>query len=255
MTLNESFSLVLALLAALTAGLVGAFALMKRMTLAGDAMSHIALPGLGLAILLGVNPILGGALALLVGSLLVWDLERRTGLATETMIGVIFSAALAVGALITPNEDLIEALFGGFEAVSLNVFLAYLAIALVTLFLLYRFRHQLVLGLFSSDLARASGVKLDRVNLYFLLCFSLSLILGLRFLGALLVGSLIIIPAALARQVTQRFSDFLTVSAMVSLFSVAIGFSISEYYHLALGPVVVTTAAVLFAMSLLQTRR
>jgi hypothetical protein len=96
-----AFSVLLALLAAATAGLVGSFALMKRITLAGDAISHIALPGLGLALLLKVQPVLGGAVTLLAGALLIWRLQQRTSLATETAIGVIFTASLAVGALVT----------------------------------------------------------------------------------------------------------------------------------------------------------
>ena len=74
---------------AVAAGLVGSFAVMRRMTLASDALSHVALPGIGLAIALHLNPVLGGLSALLLGTLVVWATERNTHLPTETVIGVV----------------------------------------------------------------------------------------------------------------------------------------------------------------------
>src|ERR1035437_3065325 len=80
---------------AVAAGLVGSLAVMRRMALASDALSHVALPGVALAILLRWNPLLGGLAALVLGTLLVWALESRTRIPTEAVIGVIFSVALA----------------------------------------------------------------------------------------------------------------------------------------------------------------
>ena len=112
MSAAENYSLILMLLTALAAGLVGSFALMKRMSLAGDVVSHIALPGLGLALLVHINPLIGAAAALFLGTILIWHLQKGGTLTTDVAIGVIFTAALAIGTLVTPSEDLIEALFG-----------------------------------------------------------------------------------------------------------------------------------------------
>ncbi|MDE3152292.1 MAG: metal ABC transporter permease, partial [Gemmatimonadota bacterium] len=104
--------LLLPLGMAVAAGLVGSVAVMRRMTLASDAISHIALPGIGLAVLLRVNPVLGALAALFVGTLVVWAVERQTRVPTEAIIGVVFSAALAVGSMMASGEELIDALFG-----------------------------------------------------------------------------------------------------------------------------------------------
>src|SRR5512141_3495729 len=93
----EALALSVAMAAA--AGLVGCFAVMRRMTLASDAISHVALPGIGIALALHFHPVLGGLAALLLGTVLVWAVEHKTGIPTETVIGVVFSAALAVGSL------------------------------------------------------------------------------------------------------------------------------------------------------------
>ena len=130
---------------------------MKRMSLAGDVISHIALPGLGLALLFGFNPLLGAATTLFFGTLLIWQLQNRGTLTTDVAIGVIFTAALAIGTLVTPSEDLIEALFGGFQSLTLSSFtLGVLAVVGIVTFI-YLFRHKLILTLFSPELAAATG--------------------------------------------------------------------------------------------------
>src|SRR5258708_749832 len=111
-------ALALSATMALAAGLVGCFAVMRRMALAGDALSHVALPGIGIALALHVHPLFGAAAMLLFAGLLVWAIEDRSHLALETIIGVVFSGALAIGSLITSGDDLLEALFGGRGALS-----------------------------------------------------------------------------------------------------------------------------------------
>jgi len=218
-------------------------------------MSHIALPGLGVAFLLGMNPLLGAAATLLLGALLIWQLEQRTGLDTEAVVGVVFTSALALGALITPSEDLIEALFGGFRSPSRIEFVVAVVVTAAVLAGLFRWKDQFLLHLFSPELAAATGLSRSRLNLIFLLLFTTTVLLSLRFLGALLAGALIVIPATVARQWTHRLSEFLTISASVSVFSVGVGLLLAHWYRLQQGPVVVLIASMLFLLSLASVRR
>src|SRR6476660_426061 len=117
-TFMASDALVLSVAMAVAAGLVGFFAVMRRMALAGDALSHVALPGIGVALALHIHPVFGASAMLFFGALLVWALQERTRLATETTIGVVFSAALAIGSMMASGDDLIEALFGTPTALS-----------------------------------------------------------------------------------------------------------------------------------------
>jgi zinc transport system permease protein len=249
------YGIILALLFAVAAGLVGSFALMKRMILAGDVISHVALPGLGLAFLLNFNPLLGGAATLFLGTLLIWQLQKKTGLATEVAIGVVFAGSLAIGAALTPKEDLVEALFGRFEQLSaLSFLIGVIAVSLIIYFIL-RFKSVLILNLFSPELAAATGVKLNRLNLLFLLVFSLTVLVGLRFMGALLAGALIIIPAATGRRLSDSISHFLIASSAASLLAVGLGFLLNAYAlpSLSLGPTVVIVSALLFGLSLIKS--
>ena len=249
-------AVLLAATAAAAAGLVGAFALMRRTLLAGDVMSHIAIPGLGLAVIWGVNPLIGGALTLFAGILLIWKLGENSPLSTEARIGVLFAVSVALGALlIHSSEDLINALFGGFGHLSAADFTFGMAASLFVLAMLWRLRHALVLALFSADLAEVSGVNVSRVNLWFLLLFGLAILSSLRYLGALLVGGLIIVPAATARQLTQTLGAFLAASAALAAGAMLAGFALSAHYGLPLGPTVIVAAAAVFTAGLFVPAR
>lgn len=256
MDAGQVFILILALFFALAAGLVGCFALMKRMVLAGDVISHLALPGLGIAFLLKINPLVGGAATLFLGTLFVWQLQKKTGLATDATIGVVFAAALAIGAAVTPREDLIEALFGDLQSISLFGFILGLAATLLVAFSVLLLKDRLALSVFSPDLAEATGVNVARVNLFFLLLFSLTVLVGLRFMGTLLASALIILPAAAARQFTDRLGHFLLVSSTISLVSVITGFLLNALVLRlsTVGPAIVIFSALLFSLSLLKRR-
>lgn len=253
---GDIYEIALALLFAVAAGLTGSFALMKRMVLAGDVISHVALPGIGLAFLFHFNPLLGGAATLFAGTLLIWQLQKSTGLAVDAMIGVVFAGSLAIGALLTPQEDLVEALFGSYQRLSLLSFLIGVAAALLIIVGIVRYRDSLLLSLFSPEMARATSIRLNRLNLAYLLLFSLTVLVGLRFLGALLAGALIILPAATARRLASHVSQFLIYSCAASVLSVAAGLLVT---HLLLpghspGPVIVILSAVLFLATFLWPR-
>jgi ABC-type Mn2+/Zn2+ transport system permease subunit len=251
----EPNAIALSVAAGAAAGLVGCFAVMRRMTLAADAISHIALPGIGLALLLRIHPILGGATALLVGTLLVWGIENRTRLATETVIGVVFSTALAIGSLITSGEELIEALFGGVgHLTTIEATVGFVLALGVIVFVLWQ-RHRLVLALVSPEIAHTTGINVQRLNLYFLLVFALTIALGLRYLGVLLVGSLVIIPAATAKRLARSLRGMLAMSVMVSIASTTLGTWLSLSLHRTPGPMIVLVAAGFFLLSLLRRSR
>ncbi len=250
----ELSTLGLAIGTGIAAGLVGCFAVMRRMTLAADALSHVALPGIGLALLLRIHPVIGGVAALILGALLVWSVERRTRLATETVIGVVFSTALAIGSLLTTGEELIEALFGGTgRLTNVETAIGLVVVAGVIVFVV-RARHRLVLTLVSPEIARTSGINVSRLNLAFLVVFALTIALGLRYLGVLLIGSLAIIPAATAKRLALSLNGMLGIAVVVSVVATTAGTSAARVLHREPGPLVILVASACFVLSLFWRR-
>jgi ABC-type Mn2+/Zn2+ transport system permease subunit len=244
--------LVLAVAMAAAAGLVGCFAVMRRMSLAADPLSHVALPGIGIALGLHIHPIFGAVAMLLFGALLVWALEEQAREATETMIGVVFSAALAVGSLITSGDSLIEALFGGAGMLTWPEILFGLAGAAAVVLFIVAYRNGLVVMLVSPDLARTAGVGVERLNLLYLLMFALTIALGLRYLGVLLMGALIIIPAATAKRLARSLNQMLLTAVVLAVLATVVGASIATALGQETGPFIVIIAACGFLISLLR---
>lgn len=254
---SQVYELGAAVLVAVSAGLVGGFALLKRMSLASDVLSHLALPGIGIALVFRLNPMLGAASTLLVGTLLVWGLEKKTGIATEAVIGVVFAASLALGALITPVEELEQALFGQLQPMTFTGFIAASAAAIaITTMLLLR-KDRLTLALFSPGLAATTGVNVSRVNLEFLLLFSFTILVSLKLLGALLAGALLMIPAATGQRMATGINSFLKYSVIASVASVIAGLLLASRLPRlpTAGPVIVLAAAAIFVLASLFAPR
>ena len=242
---------LLAIATSVAAGLMGSFAVMRRMSLAADPLSHVALPGIGVALALHREPIFGAVVALLVGAFLVWVLEDRARAGTEAIIGVVFAAALAIGSLTTSGEDLIDALFGGGGSPTLPEVAFVLLAALGIVAFVIAERHRLVVMIVSPDMARTAGVNVRRVDLAYLLLFALTIGIGLRYLGVLLMGALIIIPAVTAQGLARGLREMLLLSVILAVLATVAGAALASRSGLPTGPVIVLVAAAGFLSSLL----
>lgn len=244
--------LLLSIAMAAAAGLVGCFAVMRRMTLAADALSHVALPGIGIALVLKLHPLSGAVLMLLLGAALIWAVQQRTGLSTETVTGVVFSAALALGTMLATGEELIEALLGSPGSLTPWELGLGLAAALGVIAFILTTRDRLVLTLVSPEIAHTAGVRVARLNFLYLMTFAVTIALGLRYLGVLLMGSLIIIPAATARRVARSLDRMFATAVLLSVFSTLAGSYLAVRLGEPTGPLIVLVAAALFVSSLLR---
>lgn len=245
-------SMVLSVCMAVAAGLMGSFAVMRKMTLAADAISHVALPGIGIALMFHVHPILGALAMLVFGTVLIWALQSRTRISTETVIGVIFTVSLAIGSFVTTGEELIDALFGQpGNLTAWEIGLGIAGAAAVIAFVLVM-RNALIVSLVSADIARTSGIAVSRLDLLYLLAFALTIALGLRYLGVLLMGALIIIPAATARRLARNLPEMLLLSAGVAVIATVAGVVLSRFIPAETGPLIVSVAGAIFFLTLLK---
>src|SRR3990170_7848111 len=152
--------LLVAVFVSAAAGLLGCFAILKRMALVGDALSHVALPGLALGLLFNFNPLLGGFAFLFASSVIIWQVGRVTKLSFETIVGATFTLSLAVGILMIQDlEVLEEALFGDIATVTLSDAVAAVVIAVVAIYLTKIVYNKIVLSMISEELAISKGVN------------------------------------------------------------------------------------------------
>lgn len=256
--MNTTDLLLLVLVGALvgaSSGLLGSFMVLKRMSLVGDALSHVALPGIAIALVFGFNPMLGALLALFIATFGVWYLEEHSEVYPETLVGVFFTASLSLGLLLTPEPELLEALFGDIDAITtLDAIMAGVG-SLVVFMVTFAISKRLILGVVSEDLAKSQKIDNSKVNLLYLLLVSLVVALGVKFLGTLLTGAMVIIPAATAKNIAKNIKSFQSLSIALGVFSSVVGILVAKYFDISSGPAVVLVAVALFVLSFVFKRK
>jgi len=243
----------IALLVGIASGSVGPFILLRRMALVGDALSHVALPGIALALIYKVDPFYGVVVFLAAAAFLIFWLEGKSNVPTDAIVGLLFTASLAIGILIIPNEDIVESLFGAFPVLSLRFLLGFLTAATVLSALCFVLTRDFLFRIVSPDLAKVQDVGRG-YDLALLLIFAMIVALGIKLVGTLLMGALTIIPASIAKNVSRSMRSFLTVSSILGGAISVSGVWIADTFRLLPGPTIVLLGVFVFLVSLPVSR-
>ena len=257
-TITLTLGLIVGVFVGSTAGYLGSIMVSKRMALVGDALSHVALPGLALGILFNFNPFIGAFTFLATTVIVTWYLQKSTTLSVEAIIGVIFVLALSIGILITPKVDLLEALFGDISKITLMDTVITVLVSLFVILVIKKIYEKLIISMISKDLAVANRIKVESINLIYLLLVATIVAVGIKEVGTLLVGAVVIVPAAAAKNISSTLSGYSLMSAIFGLMSAASGVVLSIYVNVPAGPLVVIVGTVIFvgsvAINLLSKR-
>ncbi len=241
--------LITGILVGAASGYIGSFMVLKRMSLVGDALSHVALPGMAIAIVFGINPVYGALFSLVLAVVGIWYLGEHSEVYPEALVGVFFTASLAIGILITPQTELLEALFGNLESISTLDALVTMAISVLIFITTLKLSSKLLLGVVSEELASCAGVKISKVNLIYLLLVGLVVALGVKFVGTLLMGALVIVPAAAAKNIANSIRSFQAASIILGILSVVLGVVIAKVLGITSGPAIVLVSVAFFIFS------
>ena len=246
------FSLMIGGAVGVSAGYLGSLMVLKKMALVGDAMSHVALLGLALGILFGFPTFLGAFAVLFVSAIIIWHLGKVTKLSFESIVGATFTLALAIGIyLIQDRLELLESLFGDITSVTLLDALAGVIVSVVAILLTRMIYKKLVLGMISEDLAVSKGISVSATDLLYLLLVSMVVAVGIKIVGGLLVGFLVAVPAASAKNVSSNLFRYALASSVFGAVSATSGVLLSSYLNVLSGPMVVFSGMAIFATSVL----
>ena len=244
-------------LLALAAGPLGSFVVWRRMSYFGDTLAHASLLGVAFGLLLNVSPFYAViTVTLLLSLLLVW-LERRPHLAIDTLLGIFAHSALSLGLVVVSlmsnvRVDLMAYLFGDLLSVTpadLYTIAAGVAIVLGVMALNWR---SLLSMTISPELAQVDGVNIQRTKLILMLVTALTIGVAMKFVGALIITSLLIIPAATARRFARSPEQMAGIAVLVGILAVTAGLSFSAWYDTPAGPSVVLGASVMFMLSMMK---
>lgn len=244
-------------------GPIGVLLLLRRMSLAGDALSHAVLPGAAAGFLFAGLSLLGmtagGFVAGLVVSILAGLVSRNTVLREDASFAGFYLTSLALGVLLVSmrgsNIDLLHILFGTILAVDQPALYLVGGIASLSTLILLAIYRPLLLECFDPGFLRSLGVRGSVYHMLFLVLVVLNLVAGFQALGTLMAVGLMMLPAAASRFWSQRIVGMTLASILIALLSGYAGLLLSYRYSLPSGPAIVLTASLCYVTSILAGKR
>ena len=239
---------------ALLAGPLGSFVVWRKMAYFGDTLSHASLLGIALGFLFNINLNLALVICCLVLAVLLVTLQKQRYVATDTLLGILAHSALSLGLVAVSfldnvRIDLMAYLFGDLLAVTTNDLMwIYGGGAIVLALLIYLWRPLLSMTI-SEEMAQVEGVNVDLMRLLLMLMVGMVIAVAMKFVGALIITSLLIIPAATARRFARSPESMAVIASLIGSISVVLGLAMSWHYDTPAGPSVVVSAVALFMLS------
>ena len=236
---------------AIMAGPIGCFIVWRRMAYFGDTMAHSSLLGVALGIVMGANLTISVIFTAMLVALLLVALNSLKKFATDTLMGILSHATLAIGlvsiSLMTwLRVDLIGYLFGDILSVTqFDIIIIYVGVIVVNLTMGLLWRPLLAITV-SEEIANAEGIAVWRIRLVFMLLIAFVIALSMKIVGILLITALLIIPAAVARRFSSSPGQMAFMAIFFGILSVSIGLASSLQWDSPTGPSIVLTAFILF---------
>ncbi len=234
-------------------GLIGVYVVLKGMSYIGHGLSHAIFGGFAASALLGVNILLGAGVWGIASALMIGGVTRRRVIRSDAAIGVITTASFALGLALFAlfgrrGANFDAALFGSILGVSRQdvlVVAAVTVLAAAVIFLRYR---VLLFTTFDPEVAEASGVRTGVADALLLMVLALSILATMQVLGVTLIAAALVIPATVARMVTNSFSTMLWLATVIGAVTGFVGMNLSYQLDVQSGPTIVLVGAALFAV-------
>jgi ABC-type Mn2+/Zn2+ transport system permease subunit len=241
---------------------LGTYVVLRKLSFIGDGLAHASFAGIVIAYLRGGSFWIGAAIATIVTALGIGFVHRRANVSLDTAIGVLFTAAFALGVFLMSRSsratlDLQSFLFGSILGVSRDDLFVVLGLGLVVALVIGALWRPLLYTSFDPIVAQAAGIREGSVDNALLVILALTIIVSLQLVGIVLVAALLVTPAAAAAQLTKRFIPMMLLSGVFGVTSSVGGLYASFQLHAASGATIVLLATLIFfaALALSAARR
>ena len=245
---------------ALVTGPLGCFIIWRRLSFFGDTLAHAALLGVTMAVFFEINIAFSVFFISSVVALILLKLQQTTKLPGDALLGLLAHSSLAVGLVVigfltSIRFDIMGLLFGDILAVNQNdLLLIWIGGALILLILKFIWR-PLFASTVNYELAEAEGMKPDKFNAIFTVLMAAVIAISIKIVGLLLITGMLIMPAAMGRNLSNNPQQMVILSVIAGLLSVIIGLFSSLQFNTPSGPSIITAALVLFCFSLIKFKK
>lgn len=246
-------AIIVGVLVALCAALLGVTLVLKRYSMIGDGLSHVGFGALCVALAMNVAPLAISVPVVIISAFLLLRISDNSKIKGDAAIALISSTALAVGILVTSmttglNSDVNGYMFGSILAMSSTDVVISIILSVAVLVLYCVFYNKIFSVTFDESFATATGTKTGMYNTLIALLTAITVVIGMRIMGAMLISSLVIFPALTAMRVCKTFRKVVIVSAAVSVICFFIGLFVSFAFSMPAGASVVAVNAIMFAV-------
>ena len=244
-------------LVALCSALLGVSLVLKRYSMIGDGLSHVGFGALAIAAAMNVAPLSVAIPVVIVAAVLLLRIRGNSRIKGDAAIALISTSSLAVGVMVISmttgmNTDVYNYMFGSILAMSAEDVYLSVVLAVIVLLLYIFFYNKIFAITFDETFAQATGVRADLYNTMIAVLTAVTIVLGMRMMGALLISSLIIFPALTSMRVCRTFRGVIISSAVVSVVCLVLGITVSYVWATPAGAsVVMANIAALLISSLI----
>ncbi len=247
-------AIIVGVLVSFCASLLGVILVLKRYSLIGHGLSDVGFAALALALAVGASPIYVATPIVIAASFVIMYVSQNKRINGDVAIGIFSTGALSFGIIITAiskgfNMDIYSYMFGSVLAMSSFDVVVSVALSVVVIATFVIFYNRLFIVTADEDFARAIGINVTFYQFLISFLTALTVVVGMRMIGTLLISSLIIFPAIIARRFVRSFKYLVLLSALISVFCFILGILISFFYNLPTGAGIVLVNIILLAVS------
>ncbi|PIH11473.1 metal ABC transporter permease [Staphylococcus epidermidis] len=257
------YSLISGLLIGFIAPLIGAFIVVRRLSLIADALSHVTLGGIPFGMFLltiipvfsVINPMWFGILFAVIGALLIEKLRTSFSNYQEIAIPIIMSAGIALSAIFISladgfNQEIVGLLFGSISAVNISDLTTIIIITIIVLIFIVLFYKELFILSFDEEYSKVIGIP-KWIQFLFIVIVAMVISASMRVVGILLVSALITLPIAISMRITKGFKQLIALSVILGELSVILGLIIAFYMNISPGGVIVVLLVLMLILTMI----
>lgn len=246
-------ALIVGILISVCSALLGVSLVLKRYSMIGDGLSHVGFGALALAATLNLAPLIVAIPVVIVAAILLLRLAGNSKMKGDSAIAVISTSALALGVIIVSvngtNTDLSNYMFGSILSLSTQDTVTSIIVTILVSFLFIFFYHRIFAITFDEEFSKATGTKVTLFNTILAVLTSVTVVIGMRMMGTLLVSSLIIFPALSSIRVCKTFKGVTVTAAVISVLSFLVGLFLSYKLSFPTGATIVITNLLILLVS------
>ena len=247
-------ALIAGVLVSLCAALLGVSLVLKRYSMIGDGLSHVSFGALAIAVALGITPLWFSIPVVILAAFLLLRVADNPRWNSDAAIAVMSASSLAIGIMVISlttgmTTDVDNYMFGSVLAMTRADVVLSVVLCCGVLALFVLFYHKIFAITFDENFSRATGLKVSRYNTLLAILTALTIVLGMRMMGAMLISSLVIFPALTAMRLFRSFRGVVLCATVSSVFCFCTGLTISFLFSTPVGATVVTVNLALFLLS------